>query len=306
MLNAGDAIEPISVIDYAQQSVADAMAAGRMNTTDDQLLAHIQRAVRRQHPQMRTWPVKGDRVALVGSGPSLAHTVDELRAAIWSGAQLVTLNGAYHWCIEHGFQPKTQIVMDARASNARFVDPVVVNCRYVLASQCAPETWDAVEGRPDVWIWHAVVHKDDAISAFLDQFYLTRWFGVGGGTTVATRALTLLRMAGYVRFDLFGIDCCWMGDAHHAIAQPENAHDHRYRLLVGDRVRPETMREFYCAPWHLKQFEDIATMLKINGSHYALTVHGDGMLAYILRTLGSDADQAVVRPCDQSLIGEER
>jgi hypothetical protein len=306
MLNAGDAAEPVSVIDYANQSVAAAMAAGQMNTDEGQLLLHIQRAVRRGHPQMRTWPIRGDRIALVGSGPSLTDTAGELRQAIWEGAQLVTMNGGYHWCIEHNLQPKTQIVMDARPSNARFVDPVVPGCRYVIASQCAPETWDAVEGRPDVWIWHAVVHKDDPISAFLDDFYLTRWFGVGGGTTVATRALTLLRMAGYVRFDLFGIDCCWMGGAHHAIAQPENANEQRMGLFVGDRARPETMRQFYCAPWHLKQFEDLATMLKINGSHYALTAHGDGMLAYILRTLGTDADQAVVRPCDQSLVGEER
>lgn len=306
MLNAGEAAGPVSVIDYAHESVAQAMASGTMNTSDAQLLANIQGAVRRGHPQMRTWPPRGDRVCLVGSGPSLEATLPKLRQAIWEGAQLVTLNGAYHWCIDHGLQPKTQIVMDARPSNARFMSPEVPGCRYVLASQCAPETWDAVAGRPEVWIWHAVVRKDDAITQFLDAFYAERWFGVGGGTTVATRALMLLRMAGYVRFDLFGIDCCWLGDQHHAVEQPENARDQRVRVLVGDTDRPETMRAFNVAPWHLKQFEDFASVLKINGQQFVLTVHGDGMLAYILRTLGSDADQAVVRPSDSTLVGEER
>jgi hypothetical protein len=303
VLNANHAVDtPEPAISYANETVAHAMANGRMNTDEAQLLAHIQHAVRQGHPQMRTWPARGDRICLVGSGPSLASTEADLRRLVWEGAQVVTVNGAYHWCIEHGIQPKTQIVMDARATNARFVDPEVPGCRYVLASQCAPETWAAVAGRPEVWIWHGVVRKDDPITAFLDAFYAGNWFGVGGGTTVATRAIALLRAAGYVRFDLFGIDCCWIGPTHHAMTQPENDGDTRMRVLVGDVARPETMRPFDVSPWHLKQFEDFATILKLNGHHFQLAVHGDGMLAYLLRTLGDDVEQACVRPSDSLLL----
>lgn len=225
MLNADRTVnndEARSVLAYDNPSVAHAMANGKMNTDDAALLENIKFSVRLGHPQMRTWPVRGDRVCLVGSGPSLTETLPALREAVWDGAKLVTLNGAYHWCIDHGLKPDTQIVMDARASNARFVSPEVPGCRYVLASQCAPETWAAVAGRPDVWIWHAVVRAEDEITKFLDAYYQDHWYGVGGGTTVATRALMLLRMAGYVRFDLFGVDCCWMGDVHHAMPQPED------------------------------------------------------------------------------------
>lgn len=292
MLNASDAIEIQPAVSYMDDNLAHSMASGHMNTDDGTLLRQIQHAAKQGHPQMRTWPPRNDRVCLVGSGPSLESTKDELRQLVWEGAQIVTLNGAYHWCIANGFQPKSQIVMDARATNARFVQPGVPGCRYVLASQCHPDTWDAVHGRPDVWIWHAVVRKDDEITQWLDQFYLHQWFGVGGGTSVATRALTLLRMAGYVRFDLFGIDCCWMGKDHHALPQPENEHDKRVSVTVGDTERPETMRRFDAAPWHIKQFEDFCTVLKLNGQHFQIAVHGDGMLAYILRTLGSDVDHA--------------
>lgn len=302
MLNASDATEIAPAISYADAALADSMASGHMNTDDETLLVQIQHAVRQGHPQMRTWPPRNDRVLLVGSGPSLEATKDELIRLVWEGAQVVTLNGAYHWCIANGIQPKSQIVMDARASNARFVSPEVPGCRYVLASQCHPDTWAAVRGRPDVWIWHAVVRKEDAITAWLDRFYLNQWFGTGGGTTVATRALTLLRMAGYIRFDLFGIDCCWMDGAHHAVAQPENADDKRVSVSVGDTSRPETMRRFDASPWHIKQFEDFCTILQLNGQHFQIAVHGDGMLAYILRTLGSDVDHAVVRPSDDPMV----
>lgn len=296
MLNAADAVtSPLpAIIDYQDPVVADQMANGRMNTGEDQLLANIQRSVRRGYPQMRTGPARGERIALVGSGPSLDSTLDELRQLVWEGAILVTLNGAYHWCIAHNLRPNTQIVMDARPSNARFVNPPVPHCRYVLASQCAPEVWDAVEGRSDVWIWHPVVRTEGAPTALLDKFYGGQWVGIGGGTTVASRAISLLRTVGYLRFDLFGIDCCWMDDQHHAIPQPENDSDIRTRrsVKVGFKHSPET-RTFEASSWHVKQCEDMLTTMQINGKHYTLNIHGDGMLAYIINQLGSESPENV-------------
>jgi len=296
MLNAGEAVTD-SAVDYASPSLAEAMANGRMNTDEPTLLANVEAAIRRGHPQMQRWPARHDRVCLVGSGPSLAGTVDELRRLSWEGARVVTVNGAYHWCLEHGIKPSAQIVMDARASNARFVAPEVPGCQYLLASQCHPSTWDGVHGRPHVWVWHAIVNgKDDAVSQALDRYYRGHWFGVGGGTTVATRALMLLRAAGYVRFDLFGVDCCWIGAEHHAIAQPENAGDAgtRMTVAVGDASRPETMRPFVMSPWHVKQLEDFAQTIRVNGALFSLAVHGEGALAYVLRTLGDGEPE--IRP----------
>jgi hypothetical protein len=295
MLNAGDAVATVpSIIDYEDPVVAQQMANGGMNTAEDQILANIQSSIRRGYPQMRTGPNRGERICLVGSGPSLDSTLPELRQLVWDGANLVTLNGAYHWCIAHNLRPNTQIVMDARPSNARFVSPPVPHCRYVLASQCAPEVWDAVEGRPDVWIWHPVVRTESQYSEVLDEFYRGQWVGIGGGTTVASRAIYLLRTVGYLRFDLFGIDCCWMDDKHHAIPQPENDSDIKTRrsVQVGFKHSGET-RTFQASSWHVKQCEDMLTTMHINGKHYKLNVHGDGMLAYIINQLGSESLDAV-------------
>jgi hypothetical protein len=290
MLNAADLPETIlsSIIDYADPVVADKMANGRMNTADDQLRENIAKAIRRGHPQMRTGPMQPSRICLVGSGPSLAETEDELRQLLWEGATLVTLNGAYHWCRERNLRPQTQIVMDARACNARFVQPYVPRCNYVLASQCDPAVWDAVDGYPDVWIFHPVVKgKESETAALLDTFYNGNWIGIGGGTTVASRAIYLLRTSGYVRFDLFGIDCCFLGDQHHAIAQPENDHDatHRSTVTLSVKDSPDSA-QFTVTPWHVKQFEDFLTILNVNGKHFTLNVHGSGLLARAMQMLG--------------------
>jgi hypothetical protein len=257
---------------------------GSVNVTDDCLLENVRRAIRRPYPQVRPQPITSDRIALVGGGPSLKDTERELVDLVQSGAKLVTMNGAYQWCLERNLFPKTQIVMDARPSNARFLMPAAPGCNYLLASQCAPEVWDAVEGRPNVWMFHAAAGADGPLKDLLDAHYLGQWFGVGGGTTVATRALSVLRTLGYVRFDLFGVDSCFLHGAHHAYAQPENSKDRPIKFWVEPPGRPDLRRVFDCAPWHVKQAEDFLQMVRINGEQFLLNVHGDGMIAYMMRS----------------------
>lgn len=263
--------------------------AGCLNTSDEQVLANIRSAVRRQHPQIKPQSLQNDRVCLVGSGPSLAQTEGELVRLIQEGAKLVTCNGAYHWCLERNLKPSAQVIIDARPENVRFVQPEVPNCIYLLASQCHPAIWDAVEGRPSVWIFHTL-NEGNPAQPILDEYYLGKWKGVSGGTTVATRALVVLRMLGYLRFDLFGIDSCMLGGEHHAMPQPENERDKFYPLKVGPTGHPELSRTFTVTPWHIKQFEDILQFIRVNGDHLVLNVHGDGLIAY---ALGVGADLAI-------------
>jgi hypothetical protein len=262
---------------------------GRVNTPPEALHANIASAIRRGHPQVGRQRPQPGRVCLVGGGPSLASTLPELRDLLWQGAKLVTVNGGYRWCIEHNLKPTAQIVMDARACNARFVDPPLPSCHYFLASQCHPSIWDAVEGREHVYIWHAISgsEKDDedcAEQAILDAYYLKRWHGIAGGTTVVMRGLSLLRSLGYLRFDLFGVDSCWMHGAHHAFDQPENATDQQFPFSVHPTNHPELARTFVCSPAHVKQAEDLLQLLRFQGDHFLLNIHGDGLLAFILQS----------------------
>lgn len=277
-------INEACVVPDDQLQVLDGVAfEGRVNVEDAELLANVRSAIRRPYPQIRPGPLNRDRVALVGSGPSLASTERELVELIQQGAKLVTVNGSYHWCLERNLIPKTQIVMDARPGNGRFLEPYVPGCRYVLASQCAPQVWDVVTGRPDVWIFHAASGATGDLKDLLDAHYLGQWFGIGGGVTVITRAIMLLRAVGYLRFDLFGVDSCFLGGAHHAFAQPENEHDRAFPFRVYPTGHPELARVFQCAPWHAKQFECLLQMIRVNGEQFLINVHGDGLLAYALQ-----------------------
>lgn len=281
-------VEEVGVVPEDQMKVFEAtnfsLANGAVNISDEQVVENIRHSIRLGFPQAKRQPPNGDRVVIVGGGPSLAETEPQIVALVHEGAKLVTLNGAYDWALERNLRPSATIVMDGRASNARFVERQVPHCRYLLASQCHPDVWAMVKGRPNVWIFHAA-GPDSAIAKTLDEYYLGNWHGVIGGTTVFTRGLMLLRMLGYLRFDAFGIDSCWLDDKHHAFPQKENDDDARYHVRVespdGER------RVFQCSGWHVKQAEDFLQTIRINGNHFLLNVHGPGLLAYMLRSAGS-------------------
>lgn len=255
---------------------------GTINTPDAQVLANVEHSIRLGYPQVRPQPLQRERVLLVGGGPSLDDTFDELRDLYFAGAKVVTVNGSAQWCLERNIRPSAHLVLDARAENARFVDPAIPNCRYLIASQCHPDTWAKVAGR-DVWIWHAASGDNEVLRPVLDAFYMGKWAHTPGGTTVIMRALSVLRMLGYLRFDLFGVDSCYMGTKHHAYEQPENDADKAYPFRIHPTGHPELGRTFWCSPAHAKQVECFLQTIRINGHAFLLNVHGDGLLAYALQ-----------------------
>jgi len=285
MLNEGAAVD-----DKLLDVIAGPSFPGGINTDHEELLANIRYAIRQGHPQVREDPIKADQILMVGGGPSLESTKEELRDLLWEGkSQLVTLNGAYHWAIKNNLRPNAQVVVDAQPHNVRFVQPYVPNCRYLIASQCHPSVWDAVRDYPNVWIFHAAAGKDDIIRPTLDEYYSGQWHGASGGTTVFTRALSVFRTLGYLRYHLFGMDSCFGADgSHHAYPQAENDVDKRFKVEFEPTGHPDLARTFYCSPWHCQQVKDFIQMLRINGDQYKIASHGDGLISYILQS-GADA-----------------
>lgn len=265
--------------------------AGEMNTPEPVILEQVARSIRRGHPQVWGQPIQADRVALVGGGPSLAATEAELVDLVHHGAKVVTVNNAHRWCLARNIRPSAHIVLDARPRQAHFVEPAIPRCHYLLASQCHDDTWNAVAGR-EVRIWHAGA-PDGELKPLLDAYYLGHWQPIVGGTTVIMRALMLLRCLGYLRFDLFGVDSCYLDGQHHAYPQPENDSDRRLTVNVTPPGHPERARAFTCAPWHIKQLECFLETIRTNGETFAARVHGDGLLAFALRELAGIEDVVV-------------
>lgn len=224
------------------------------------------------HPQQET------EVMILGGGPSLKRHLPEIQKLRADGVKLVTLNGAYNWCLENGLIPSAQIIVDAREFNARFTKPVVDECKYLLASQCHPSVFEGLP-KDRTYLWHARSDKwDDVIAE-----YNPKYFPIPGGSTALLRAIPLLRMLGFYRFHLFGCDSCLDNGGHHAYSQPENDNETVIPIMVtGDPAG----RVFYCHPWMASQGEEFITLIRKLGDEFELIVHGDGLLANIL-TVGA-------------------
>jgi hypothetical protein len=217
---------------------------------------------------------------ILAGGPSMNEFADQIKLNRKLGMPLVTVNGAYNWCLERNISPSVQIVLDAREFNKRFVQPAIPGCKYLLASQCHPETVKSVPA-DQVWLWHS--GSSEAVKSALDQYDVAHgkgreWYPVYGGMTVMLRAFPLLLMLGYSRFHVYGFDSCLMGDAHHGYSQPENDSKNVVSVECGGRT-------FYCHPWMLTQAHEYQEMVKLMlGETCEMEVYGDGLIAHIIKT----------------------
>jgi len=250
----------------------DVVDVGMLNIAEEAIRNNVRTNLRAGWHQVMPHAPQSTEVIIVGGGPSLAGQLDTIRRMRFEGKKLVTLNGAYNWAIEHGLEVSATVVVDARPHNARFTKPVQASTIYLMGSQVDPSV---LEGLPKerTLLWHTTA---ESIRDILEEECPGKWFGVPGGSTVLLRTIPLLRMLGYSRFHLFGMDSCVTADAHHAYAQPENDGVPLFPATVGGRV-------FQCTAWQVAQAQEFMNLIRIMGDMFELEVHGDGLLGWILQ-----------------------
>ena len=224
--------------------------------------------------------VQSDQVVyLLCGGPSLNDHEDYVLDGARSGIPCVTVNGSYNWLLQRKIKPAAQVMVDARKFNSRFINPLVDTCKYLICSQCDPDVLKSLP-KDQTWLWHSA--NSDVVDEVLKEWSETHgnreWWPVYGGTTIATRALTVLAMLGFRKVEVFGWDSCIRDDSHHAYAQPENDGETIYSVKVGGK-------EFKCHGWMIVQANDFQkTVRYIYGliPDFEMIVHGDGLIASMM------------------------
>ena len=257
------------------QNQKDITYDGAVNTEVEQVKANIIENAKTEWQMIHPHPLQHTEVMMLCGGPSLNDFTDEIIQQRKDGMPLITTNGTYNWAIEHGLEPSLQLIIDARAFNKRFTRPLVDGCKYILASQCHPETF---EGMPQDRTYIMHTGQASELSDILDDLY-ELWFPVPGGSTVTLRGLCLLRMLGFHKIHMYGFDSCYRDGDHHAYEQAEND----YKV---NRVLPVTVggRVFECDPWMFYQAKEWMEMVDLFGEEIDLDVKGDGLIAHIIKT----------------------
>jgi hypothetical protein len=100
------------------------------------------------------------------------------------------------------------------------------------------------------------------------------------------RSLTVARMLGFRFMHLFGMDSCYSPEGkHHAYPQEMNDKEGSGRMYWALTGNGESRgREFRCSTWQASQAQNFRDFIAANGNHFRLHIHGDGLLAYMMRT----------------------
>ena len=209
-------------------------------------------------------------VSIVGSGPSLKKNWKKLRD---SGTDILACNAAFQFLLERGVVPKWMFCFDA--------DPLIYefftkhpDVTYLIASRVPPKTWELLEGC-NVVMWHA--GGDKHIENLLDRHQLVAPM-ITGGSAAVTRAIHLVQPLGYTDIHLWGADSSFEQSDTHI----------RQSTTVEKRVHINVnKRDFETSLWMAQQVEDFKTMVPMFTNFYGIpiTVHGDGMLSHVARTM---------------------
>lgn len=215
-------------------------------------------------------------LAIVAGGPSLHWTEKELKKF----DTVMAAGSAHDWCVKHGVKLAYTALLDPAALVTDYLQDPQEGCMYLVASQCAEGVFDRLKDHK-VGVWHAA--SEEPIPELVGKQL------IGGGCTVALRAISLAIMLGYKDLHLFGFDSCiWENDQTHAYTV-----DDVHSGMIRDRktVIHFNGRQFVCAPYMIAQALNFKDMLKLWGDYFTPTVYGDGLISEICKA--PDAQLAV-------------
>jgi hypothetical protein len=243
------------------------------NTEPDVLLGNVQRSVKRSLPWFDFDESRQGSVCLVGGGPSLVDTIDQLKVRHQNGAKVWAMNGSYDYLVEQGIIPDAMVMLDARPENVRFVCKPYANTTFYITSQCDPSVFDKLNGYKVVLV-HA---NTPGVYELLEHEKARPVHLMGGFTTVGILSLILAKLQGFERIFLFGMDSSYRNGEHHAYEQTSNDADRSIDAMVDDVT-------YKCAPWMAQQVQDFQNVVA-GFDDVTIEVCGDGLLFQMAKAM---------------------
>lgn len=236
------------------------------NTSDKQLIGNLEAVKARGLPSVPFVLQQERSLFVCGSGPSMLEYY-ELASKTFKDFDVMALNGAYKALLNIGVVPKYYCQLDARPENTNFVDLLHDDTTFLIASQCAPEMFDALVNRK-VNVFHLNTPTTHRVFPDADCYF-------GGGATVGTTALAIAAFLGYRVIGVFGYDSSYSKDGKsHVRPQSQNANQKTLDVWVEDR-------EYLSTPAMAKQVEEfrpwIATLTR-TFPNIDIRMFGEGLL----------------------------
>lgn len=241
---------------------------GRNNVPNDIIEANLKATFARGYKPFAIGTPMDRPVAIVGAGPSLAMTYQDIKQDI------IACNSAHDFLISKGVIPKYGMLWDASPIIAMVFNPHK-DVTYLVGSRCHPDVFAKLEGH-HVLVFHVL--GDEMIAEMLYENHRMEPM-IGGGSSSCTRATYVAAALGY-RGDMhiFGIDSSFGEDDTHVSGSVVSQNRMKIRVCG---------KWFLTAPWMAMQCGDFKLLVpNLKALGYRLIVHGTGLIPYCATFLG--------------------
>lgn len=239
---------------------------------------------------------------VVSAGPSLVNQLVALKSESASdpASRVFCVKHSHDLLMDAGILPWACFLLDPRAHVKDFIETPGPGVKYFVSSTCNPATFDRLLSRQaEVWLYHALVGAGERALVTMHnqvrrqerqrQARLMAEVGlklppesphsmvdhlVSGGTTSASRGISVLHMMGFRRFVLWGFDSC-MWEKPDLGARKDDGQARFHELELGGR-KWWTDAELYA---QVQDFMHLAQALP----DCTLEPRGDGMIPHLLR-----------------------
>lgn len=239
--------------------------------SDAVLTEHVKSALGRNLPEVKPAAPHGRIMSIAAGGPSLQDTYRDLEGVI------VTANGGLSFLLEKGITPWGVGCFDPRQHMADIIERNE-DVFYFLGSTCHPDLFEKLKGCK-IGLWHPLGLPS------LGELIGGR-DGIGGGTTMGLRWLTLGHYMGFRKFHAHGLDSSYRGDRTHAY--PDYRDGMACQEVFGFRTSQnfvQQVEDWFCT-------KDMFAALPEHDQP-EITLHGDGLLQYCEANMKPEPEQPV-------------
>lgn len=153
---------------------------------------------------------KGDPIAVVGFGPSLNDTWEEVK----NFKHVISCSGAHKFLVDRGIVPTYHLEVDPREHKVALIGQPQKETEYLISSTCHPKVFDHLEGY-NVKLWHVFDATEDG-----KRLLPPGEWAITGGCDAGLRAVTIAAFLGYRDLHVFGLDGNARDGEKHAADHP--------------------------------------------------------------------------------------
>lgn len=216
--------------------------------------------------------------AIVGASPNIGENLDRIKEIKVDGLAF-SLNGAHQWLIEHGVIPNIHVLFenDIKSPEDSLGGPSHPDVYYYICTQCNPNIFRKLRNRNKV-IWHYFDANPQYQEAVVK--YFPGEFLVGGGYATMFRSITIARILGYRKFELFGCDASFEEGNTHYEGYHHDSTETKMVVAAGNEM---SYRLFKTTPSLSFQAYEFMRFCEAN-QNLSVKVHGDGLMRHLHQT----------------------